>query len=233
MERPLSPVMARLRQAVELGPERLLPGTGRIELGWEGYGNAKFGWPSVLRHGEIPIQAIADRRIVPDSQSRQVAHGGGSLPLRLARIACHLARNIGGPSLLELCRELPYRMLSHCNFCPWNCWVDRKAATKFGACKLASASRVSSHFHHTGEELFYRGTEGLGTIFSTSCNMRCAFCQNGDISTDKDNGEETDPRTLAAMACTLRPEGCHNISWVGGEVVSRTICGAPTSRMKI
>ena len=36
---------------------------------------------------------------------------------------------------------------------------------------------------------------------------------------DKDNGEETDPRTLAAMAWTLRREGCHNINWVGGEVV--------------
>jgi putative pyruvate formate lyase activating enzyme len=124
-----------------------------------------------------------------------------------------------GPSLLELCRELAYRMLAHCNFCPWNCCVDRVTGSKFGACKLASGSRVSSHFHHTGEELFYRGTDGSGTIFFTSCNMRCAFCQNGDISTDKDNGEETDPRTLAAMAWTLRREGCHNINWVGGEVV--------------
>ena len=77
----------------------------------------------------------------------------------------------------------------------------------------------ASHFHHTGEELFYRGSEGSGTIFFTSCNMRCAFCQNGDISTDKDNGEETDPRTLAAIAWTLRREGCHNINLVGGEVV--------------
>jgi hypothetical protein len=86
-----------------------------------------------------------------------------------------------GPSLLELCRELAYRMLAHCNFCPWNCRVDRSAGAKFGACKLASASRVSSHFHHTGEELFYRGTEGSGTIFFTSCNMRCAFCQNARV----------------------------------------------------
>jgi putative pyruvate formate lyase activating enzyme len=124
-----------------------------------------------------------------------------------------------GPSLLELTRELAYRMLAHCNFCPWDCRVDRVAGAKLGACKLASGSRVSSHFHHTGEELFYRGTQGSGTIFFTSCNMRCAFCQNGDISTDKDNGEETDPRTLAAMAWTLRREGCHNINWVGGEVV--------------
>jgi putative pyruvate formate lyase activating enzyme len=135
------------------------------------------------------------------------------------RAGAPLPATADGPSLLELCRELAYRMLTHCNFCPWNCRVDRLAATKFGACKLASASRVSSYFHHTGEELFYRGTEGSGTIFFTSCNMRCAFCQNGDISTDKDNGEETDPRTLAAMAWTLRREGCHNVNWVGGEVV--------------
>jgi len=123
------------------------------------------------------------------------------------------------PSLLEIARELAYRMLSHCNFCPWDCRVDRVTGAKLGACKLASGSRVSSHFHHTGEELFYRGTQGSGTIFFTSCNMRCAFCQNGDISTDKDNGEETDPRTLAAIAWMLRREGCHNINWVGGEVV--------------
>jgi len=135
------------------------------------------------------------------------------------RAGAPLPQAAHGPSLLELCRELAYRMLAHCNFCPWNCHVDRVAGAKFGACKLASGSRVSSHFHHTGEELFYRGTQGSGTIFFTSCNMRCAFCQNGDISTDKDNGEETDPHTLAAMAWTLRREGCHNINWVGGEVV--------------
>jgi len=135
------------------------------------------------------------------------------------RAGAPLPQPADGPSLLELSRELTYRMLAHCNFCPWNCRVDRMAGAKLGACKLASGSRVSSHFHHTGEELFYRGTQGSGTIFFTSCNMRCAFCQNGDISTDKDNGEETDPRTLAAMAWTLRREGCHNINWVGGEVV--------------
>ena len=112
------------------------------------------------------------------------------------RAGVPLPQAADGPSLLELCRELAYRMLAHCNFCPWNCRVDRVAGAKFGACKLASGSRVSSHFHHTGEELFYRGTQGSGTIFFTSCNMRCAFCQNGDISTDKDNGEETDTATV-------------------------------------
>jgi putative pyruvate formate lyase activating enzyme len=123
-----------------------------------------------------------------------------------------------GPNLLDLCRTLAWRMLGHCNFCRWNCRVDRSRGAKFGACKLGAATRVSTYFHHPGEELVYRGTAGSGTIFFTSCNMRCAFCQNGDISTDKDNGEVTDARTLAAMAWLLRAEGCHNVNWVGGEV---------------
>ena len=122
------------------------------------------------------------------------------------------------PHLLELCRALAHRMLAHCNFCRWDCGVDRAAGTRFGTCKLASGSRVSTYFHHPGEELIYRGNMGSGTIFFTSCNMRCVFCQNGDISTDKDNGMEIDARTLAAMAWQLRMEGCHNVNWVGGEV---------------
>ncbi len=121
------------------------------------------------------------------------------------------------PSLLDLVAALGQRMLAHCNFCAWDCGVDRAAGGKLGACKLESATRVSSWFHHTGEELVYRGTGGSGTIFFTSCNMRCAFCQNGDISTDKDNGEITNSRTLATMAWLLRLEGSHNVNWVGGD----------------
>lgn len=31
------------------------------------------------------------------------------------------------PSLLDLCRELAERWLRHCNFCRWDCQVDRLA----------------------------------------------------------------------------------------------------------
>ncbi len=128
-----------------------------------------------------------------------------------------LGPRAAGDSLLELCHALVKRMLAHCNFCRWDCRVDRTRPGKLGACKLAAETRVSSYFHHRGEELVYRGTHGSGTIFFTSCNMRCAFCQNGDISTDKDNGMASDGRTLASMAWLLRMEGCHNINWVGGD----------------
>ena len=121
------------------------------------------------------------------------------------------------PSLMDLSVELVKRMLSHCNFCRWNCRVDRTKGTKHGTCQLESTSRVGSYFHHRGEELVFRGTKGSGTIFFTSCNMRCGFCQNSDISHDKDRGVRVTPDQLAAMAWQLRSEGCHNINWVGGE----------------
>ena len=151
-------------------------------------------------------QALA--RLTPEFHARRDAIRAGEAAL---------GPRAAGDSLLELCRDLTRRMLSHCNFCAWNCRVDRSRAAKVGACKLAAETRVSSFFHHPGEELVFRGTHGSGTIFFTSCNMRCAFCQNGDISTDKDQGVEVEAGTLAAMAWLLRLEGCHNINWVGGD----------------
>ena len=42
------------------------------------------------------------------------------------RAGASLPPTADGPSLLEVCRELAYRMLAHCNFCPRNCCVDRE-----------------------------------------------------------------------------------------------------------
>ena len=141
------------------------------------------------------------------------------------------------PSLLDLTAELVTRMLSHCTFCRWNCRVDRRAGARHGTCRLEAASRVGCYFAHHGEELVFRGTRGSGTVFFTSCNMRCQFCQNGDISHDKDNGIPVTPREVAAMAWQLRRAGCHNINWVGGEptvhlhtiVEAIRLLGAPPS----
>ncbi len=121
------------------------------------------------------------------------------------------------PSLLDLTAELVRRMMARCTFCRWNCRVDRTIDAKHGTCQLNDLSRVASYFDHHGEELVFRGYAGSGTVFFTSCNMRCQFCQNGDISHDKNNGILVTPREVAAMAWQLRRAGCHNINWVGGE----------------
>ena len=120
-------------------------------------------------------------------------------------------------SLIDLNVELTRRMLTHCNFCSWNCRVNRVEGKKHGVCQLESTSKVSSFFHHRGEEIVFRGVHGSGTIFFTSCTMKCGFCQNGDISKDKDRGIDFTPRQLATAIWLLRMEGCHNINFVGGD----------------
>lgn len=137
---------------------------------------------------------------------------------------------VASPSLMDLNVELANRLVRNCIFCRWRCGVDRSLPSdaKRGTCQLGIESRVGSYFHHRGEELIYRGTYGSGTIFFTSCNMRCVFCQNGSISKDKDNGLVVSPDELARIIWQLRVEGCHNINFVGGDPIVHlhTIVGA-------
>ncbi len=120
-------------------------------------------------------------------------------------------------SLLDLLSAIARRTLERCTFCEWKCKVDRTRPRLLGACMLDSTTRVASFFHHHGEELVFRGVLGSGTVFFTSCNMRCAFCQNSDISRDRYNGAVFTPNDLAFAMVKLRLEGAHNINLVGGE----------------
>ncbi len=121
------------------------------------------------------------------------------------------------PSLLDLIVEIVKRTLCHCELCEWKCGVNRLSSDRLGFCRLNHKCRVSTYFHHLGEELPIRGTMGSGTIFFTSCNFRCAYCQNYDISRNPDNGIIFEPKHLAAAMVMLRLEGAHNINFVGGE----------------
>jgi putative pyruvate formate lyase activating enzyme len=127
------------------------------------------------------------------------------------------------PNLLDLKGELVNRMLEHCNFCEWNCRVNR-AQGKIGFCRLDKTSTVHSYFHHYGEEAPLIGVEGMGgsgTIFFESCNSRCVFCQNWDISQPAKKtslrGENVTPIRLAEIAEELARSGAANINYVGGE----------------
>lgn len=102
-------------------------------------------------------------------------------------------------SFLDLKVEIVNRMIRRCEFCEWKCKVDRVKGEKLGSCELEKESRVSSYFHHLGEELPIRGARGSGTIFFTSCNLRCVFCQNGDISRDKWNGIVVSSKELSQI----------------------------------
>ncbi len=57
------------------------------------------------------------------------------------------------------------------------------------------------------------GQGGSGTIFFTSCNLACVFCQNYEISQLR-QGEEVSFEKLAEMMIGLQQIGCHNINFV-------------------
>lgn len=108
-------------------------------------------------------------------------------------------------------------MLRSCRVCPRDCNVNR-LDDEFAVCHSGRYARVASCFPHFGEEDCLRGWRGLGTIFFSMCNLRCAFCQNWDISQVK-SGPEVPPDRLASLMLELQEMGCHNINFVTPEHV--------------
>jgi len=120
--------------------------------------------------------------------------------------------------------EAALRELEDCHACPRNCGVNRlKNETR--ACNTGRYAIVSSAFPHFGEEDCLRGWNGSGTIFFGLCNLRCAFCQNWDIS-QKLEGKESGPQEIAALMLSLQNRGCHNINFVTPEHVAPQVIEA-------
>lgn len=129
-------------------------------------------------------------------------------------------------SLNELKRRvgIAYAALGYCKLCPRNCAVNRLRG-ETGVCHIGKIAKVASHNIHTGEEPPITGTNGSGTIFFSSCNLKCKFCQNYPIS-QLGTGEEATPHRLAKMMLTLQKKGAHNINIVtGSHVVPQFLAG--------
>ncbi len=118
---------------------------------------------------------------------------------------------------LERRVERALAMLGKCKVCPWHCEVNR-LADETRICRIGRYARVASYFPHFGEEDCLRGWKGSGTIFFGSCNLRCVFCQNSDISHHV-AGVEVRPERLAEIMLEMQYMGCHNINWVTPEHV--------------
>jgi len=103
-------------------------------------------------------------------------------------------------------------VLKHCTLCPRLCGVDRTEGEQ-GFCLLSEDAVISHALAHFGEEPPVSGTEGAGTIFFSSCNLRCVYCQNYQISHQM-LGTCIDAEALARVMVTLQDEGCHNIECV-------------------
>ncbi len=98
-----------------------------------------------------------------------------------------------------------------CTLCPRRCGVDRSQRTGF--CGMGELPRVARAALHFWEEPCISGTRGSGTIFFSGCTLRCAFCQNYEIS-HLGQGKEISVRRLADIFKMLEDQGAHNINLV-------------------
>ncbi|MEW6031801.1 MAG: radical SAM protein [Bacillota bacterium] len=109
--------------------------------------------------------------------------------------------------------EKARRLMEECVLCGHACRARRLVGER-GVCRAGETVRVSSYGPHFGEERPLVGRRGSGTIFFTSCNLRCVFCQNWDISHDPEGGQEVGTEKLAAIMLSLQARGCHNVNLV-------------------
>ncbi|MFC1862834.1 radical SAM protein [Thermodesulfobacteriota bacterium] len=124
------------------------------------------------------------------------------------------------PSYLELHRrgvlkervDEALALMKSCRLCPRECGVNR-LEDETGFCRTGRRAKIASHNAHFGEESPLVGTRGSGTIFISSCNLLCSFCQNYEIS-HLNEGVEAGPEEIAAIMIQLAENGCHNINFV-------------------
>ena len=100
--------------------------------------------------------------------------------------------------------------LEKCTLCPVECGANRLKGV--GACGV-DGLRVAKFYLHPFEEPCISFGKGSGTIFFSGCNLRCAFCQNYEVSRAK-RGKPITPSELADIFKQLEDMGADNISLV-------------------
>lgn len=100
-------------------------------------------------------------------------------------------------------------LYTSCTLCPRACRVDRTKGER-GYCHLPAGIIMDCALAHHGEEPPLSGTCGAGTIFLSSCNLGCIYCQNYQISHSA-QGRKLTVLQLAKVMLDLQKSGCHNV----------------------
>jgi len=100
-----------------------------------------------------------------------------------------------------------------CNQCPRKCGVDRTQQSGF--CKEPADLRIAFAGLHFGEEPLITVKGGSGTIFFTGCTLRCAFCQNYQIS-QNGLGKAVNAGEFVSICKKLQDAGAENINLITG-----------------
>lgn len=105
-----------------------------------------------------------------------------------------------------------------CKDCPRQCGVMRpetgdENTSLPGVCHSPRQPVIARAGLHFWEEPVISGEKGSGTVFFSSCNLHCVFCQNYDISTMR-QGKQVTVERLKEIYKELISQGAHNINLV-------------------
>lgn len=98
-----------------------------------------------------------------------------------------------------------------CELCPRRCGVDRTVSR--GYCGMSAKIAAAKAMLHYWEEPCISGERGSGAVFFSGCVLKCAYCQNHDISTGH-KGRELTEEHLAEIFLELEKQGALNINLV-------------------
>lgn len=99
----------------------------------------------------------------------------------------------------------------NCSICPRKCNADRSRA--LGFCRAPEKFKLARAALHYWEEPCISGKAGSGAVFFSGCNLRCAFCQNYEISREC-KGVEVSEKRLMEIFESLIEQGAENINLV-------------------
>ena len=100
-----------------------------------------------------------------------------------------------------------------CTLCPRRCRADR--AVRPGFCGLGEEMVIARVAPHLWEEPPISGSRGTGAVFFSGCTLRCAYCQNGEIS-HTGAGKVFTPKQLSDALRRLVDAGMQSVSFITG-----------------
>jgi len=100
----------------------------------------------------------------------------------------------------------------NCNICPRQCNANRY--DRSGTCSASDEIEISSIVIHKGEEPVISGEYGILNVFFSNCNLRCAYCQNYQISINNQYSKKYSVDQLVDEIKHLLPPKIYHIGWV-------------------
>ncbi|MBF0452712.1 MAG: 4Fe-4S cluster-binding domain-containing protein [Candidatus Magnetomorum sp.] len=100
---------------------------------------------------------------------------------------------------------------NRCTICPRHCRVNRMEENGF--CQTEQGIVLSSALVHYGEEPVFSENSGVGNFFFTSCNLSCVYCQNYQISQER-NGTIISEHALIEQMFAFQNDNCGCIGLV-------------------